>query len=93
MGSVNAFNRFCSYNICRGSEFIGNAASAGGAIYVDAGCSLKLNASMHFYNNTATQASSGGAIYLGAGAQLTIDRRALACSVLVPEGCTWLSRI
>ena len=88
MGSVNAFNRFCSssficaHNTCRGSEFIGNAASAGGAIYVDAGCSLKLDASIHFYNNTATQASSGGAIYLGAGAQLTIDRRAIACCML-----------
>jgi predicted outer membrane repeat protein len=54
-----------------------NQAPVGGAIYVGAGCSLKLNSTIHLYNNTATSASSGGAIYLGSGAQLTMDRRVL----------------
>jgi predicted outer membrane repeat protein len=62
------------HNTCRGSELIGNAATAGGAIYIGAGCTLEVNSTIHFYNNTATQPSSGGAIYLDSGAQLIIGR-------------------
>ena len=58
----------------RGSELIGNAANAGGAIHVGAGCTLNVNNTVNFYDNTATQPSSGGAIYLGSGASMTVDR-------------------
>ncbi len=68
---------FRTHNTCSGTEFIQNAASAGGAVYIDAGCTLEVNATTHFYNNTATQPSSGGAIYLGSGAQLTMGRSVL----------------
>jgi predicted outer membrane repeat protein len=54
-----------------------NQAPMGGAIYVGASCSLKLDSTIHFYNNTAMSASSGGAIYLGSGAQLTMGRQVL----------------
>lgn len=55
----------------RGSEFIANEALAGGAIYVDTGCTLRVNNTVHFYNNTAPRTaaaqSGGGAIFVNGG--------------------------
>lgn len=56
-----------------GSELTANTADAGGAIYVAAGCTLQINSTVHFSNNTA-QPYAGGVIYLGFGAHLTVGR-------------------
>ena len=59
-----------------GSEFLGNeAAVAGGAIFAETGCSININNTVRFINNTALRTSAsgtgGGAIYLD-GATLTL---------------------
>lgn len=56
-----------------GSEFIGNIADQGGAIYIGAGCTVQVNSTIHFYNNSANP-YSGGAFFLESGAQLTMGR-------------------
>lgn len=57
--------------------FVSNAGAQGGAIYAGAGCSVTVNNTVSFTNNsaprTSSSASGGGAIYLASTASLLLD--------------------
>lgn len=66
-----------SCSVGTGSVFVSNAGAQGGAIYAGAGCSVTVNNTVSFTNNsaprTSSSASGGGAIYLASTASLLLD--------------------